>query len=181
MLLVCLPCIPLVPISGNLDSSANIAHKPTCLVGTLQFLLKASTSVIIMGHIHMSQYMAIPVGYYPPPSHEYSLNPQHQECVCNQASPPHYLPSMDLMLGNHIINCLHTQVGVGRRCLPTAIHPRMGIYMLCIRLRLWLDQNHPPLKVNLCTNFTCHCHSTVHPLPRLHTPQHLLWKLSSIS
>lgn len=94
---------------------------------------------------------------------------------------PHCRVLVDMLLPHHIINCLHTPVGVGRRCLPTAIHPRMGIYMLHMRLRLWLDRNHPPLKVNLCTNFTCHCHCTVHPLPRLHTPQHLLWKLSSIS
>lgn len=38
MLVVHLLCIPLVTISGNLDSCTNIAHKPTCLIGTLQFL-----------------------------------------------------------------------------------------------------------------------------------------------
>ena len=81
---------------------------------------------------------------------------------------PHCRVLVDMLLPHHIINCLHTQIGVP----PHSNTPQNG---------LWHNRNHPPLKVNLCTNFTCHRHSTVHPLPRLHTPQHLLWKLSSIS
>ena len=73
------------------------------------------------------------------------------------------------LLPHHIINCLHTQVGVGRRCLPTAIHPRMDIYMVLIRLRLWLNLNHLPLKVNLCMNFTSHT-----PTSSLEAEQHIL-------
>ena len=34
---------------------------------------------------------------------------------------------VDMLLQHHIIDRLHTQVGLGRHCLPRAIHPRMGI------------------------------------------------------
>ena len=56
------------------------------------------------------------VGYYPPPSHEYSFNPQHQQGVCNPAYQPHYPPlqyssaSYGSDVGNHQIASSNNQL-----------------------------------------------------------------------
>ena len=55
-------------------------------------------------HGYPSGHNASVVGYYPPPSHQYTSNPHHQQGVCNPAYRTHYTPFSSSSYGSDVGN-----------------------------------------------------------------------------